>query len=265
MKKEIKYKKNCPECGREQTYAGRDQLKAAVKANSCCRPCSKSGKNNHNYGKHPSAETKQKMSENNARYWIGKKLPAETKQKISIANSGKNHPNYGKSPSIETRKKLSIANTGKKHSEETKQKLSENNARYWLGKIRSEETRLAISKSNKGKKRTEETKQKMRISHIKYIEINKLNGGQLAPNYNPDGCIIIDWYNMYYDFNFQHAENGGEVCIDGRFPDGLDEARKTIIEIDEKHHYKNGKLRDKDIIRQKRFEELGYEVIRVKI
>lgn len=39
-----------------------------------------------------------------------------------------------------------------KHSEESKQKISENNARYWQGKTFSEETKQKISENNKGEK-----------------------------------------------------------------------------------------------------------------
>ena len=50
---------------------------------------------------------------------------------------------------------------GKHHSEEAKQKMSENNGRFFLGKQRSEETRQKISESEKGKKVSEETRQKL--------------------------------------------------------------------------------------------------------
>ncbi|MBT4732226.1 DUF559 domain-containing protein, partial [Candidatus Woesearchaeota archaeon] len=51
----------------------------------------------------------------------------------------------------------------------------------------------------------------------------------------------------------------------GYYPDGLDENRKTIIEVDESHHFKNGELRKKDIKRQTYLESLGYDVIRIKL
>ena len=47
----------------------------------------KTGKNNHNYGKYLSEETKQKISENHARYWKGKTRSEETKQKMSEARN----------------------------------------------------------------------------------------------------------------------------------------------------------------------------------
>lgn len=90
--------------------------------------------------------------------------------------------------------------------------------------------------------------------------------GQLAPFYNSNGCIIIDWFNMYYNFNFQHAENGGEICIDGFYPDGIDQDKMAIIEIDEKPHFNvNGTLKQKDIRRQKYLENKGYEFLRIRV
>ena len=74
-----------------------------------------SGKNNHNYGKHHSKETKRKMSEANSgknNYNYGKHLFKETKRKISKAQSGKNNHNYGKHPSEETIRKMSEAKRG---------------------------------------------------------------------------------------------------------------------------------------------------------
>ena len=171
----------------------------------------------------------------------------EVRKKISESMSGENNPNYGKPRPKEIRKKIGDANRGKIRESVT------------------EETRKRMSESHEGKKHSEETKRKQRLSAIKIIEKNKLNGGQLTPNYNHEACKKIDEYNKKHNYNFQHAENGGERCIDGYFPDGVDEKRKTIIEIDEKHHYKNGKLNEKDVKRQQYFESLGYKVIRIKI
>ena len=58
-----------------------------------------------------SEDTRQKISENNSRYWKGKNLYAETRQRMSESKKG--------------------------HlvSEETKQKMSESNCRYWKGKL----------------------------------------------------------------------------------------------------------------------------------
>ena len=58
------------------------------------------GKNNHNFGKTPTEETKRKMSENHADY------------------SGENHPLFGKSRPITTREKISLTITGTQRKNE---------------------------------------------------------------------------------------------------------------------------------------------------
>jgi hypothetical protein len=172
--------------------------------------------------------------------------------------------------SDEVRKNISESLKGKKRksfTDEWKRNISESKK----GIPRSEETKKNIAKVRKGKtyeeiygkEKAKEMRKKQRLTLKKRIE-NRC--GQISPNYNEIGCKIIRWFNMYYDFNFQHAENGGEVCIDGYWPDGLDEGRKTIIEIDEKHHFNpDGTYKQKDIRRQKYLENLGYTFIRIKI
>lgn len=234
----------------------------------------------------------------------GRKVSDETKKKQSKVKSGEKHPMFGKKHSDVTKKKMSNAHKGKVFSEEHKKRLSDNHADFsgenhpmygkpkqglkgknnpmfgrcaydiWLKKYGLKEAEklkkeTSLKLKEKWKKRepfSTQTKKKMRLSAIKRIEKSKFNAGQLKPNYNPDGCKIIDAYGKKNGYNFQHAENGGEICIDGYFPDGVDEKRKTIIEIDEKHHFDvNGNLRQKDIDRQKYILRLGYKIIRVKI
>ena len=93
-----------------------------------CRSCVQKGEKNHFYGKHPSKEAKQKLSdarkgEKNPRF--GKHHSEETKQKISEANKGEKHPRFGKHHSKETKQKQSKAKRGKKASQTTKAKLRE--------------------------------------------------------------------------------------------------------------------------------------------
>ena len=106
------------------------------------------------------------------------------------------------------------------------------------------------------------------VSQIDFVKEKKKSKGYavIVPNFNPAGCRLIDKYNKKDGYEFQHAMNGGEVQIGGYFPDGLDEKRKTIIEIDEKQHYtSDGELKEKDKKRQEYLENLGYKVIRIKI
>ena len=174
----------------------------------------------------------------------------------SCTKKGKNNPMYEKFGE-------NNPNFGSKRSEKIKKNMSKNHADF-SGKNNPMFGKRGVS-WNKGKINvySAESLLKMRLSALKRIE--KLNG-QISPNYNPVACGIINDYNKKHGFNFRHAENGGEVCIDGYWPDGVDGKRKTIIEIDEKHHFNgDGTLKEKDSRRQEYLEGLGYKFIRIKI
>lgn len=73
--------------------------------------------------------------------------------KLCAAMSGEGNPNFGKTVSEETRTKMSVAQTGRVHSEETRAKIrtatsGENN--HFFGKTRSKETRAKISAAKTG-------------------------------------------------------------------------------------------------------------------
>ena len=88
-------------------------------------------------------------------------MPEEAKNKIRNANLGKKH-------SSETREKMSISRKGVLKSEEHKKKISESNKgqkRPWLiGRTCSENTKKKISESNKGKILSIETRKKIGIA-----------------------------------------------------------------------------------------------------
>ena len=94
----------------------------------------------------------------------GKSMPAEQRRKISESNKGKIMPPV----SLETRKRLSVALTGKHHSQETKQKISESNKGkhlHWTGKHHSQETKQKMSESQKNKIFSEEHRKHISESH----------------------------------------------------------------------------------------------------
>lgn len=93
-----------------------------------------------------SDETRKKIKDHHKQFppMKGKHHTEEAKQKISEASSGEKHHSYGK-----------------KLSEETKMKISENNGRYWNGKHLPEETRRKLSEANKGKILSDEHKKKI--------------------------------------------------------------------------------------------------------
>lgn len=67
------------------------------------------GENNPLFGKHPSEETKKKMSEAKK----GRTFTAEHRRKLSEAKKGENHPLFGHHHSEESRRKISEAKKGK--------------------------------------------------------------------------------------------------------------------------------------------------------
>ena len=99
-----------------------------------------------------SDEFKQKVSQNNSRYWKGKKRPKETGEKISLANSGSNHFNFGKHLSEQTKQRISQAKTGTRHTDESRKKMSINSARAMLGKTQTEEAKRCMSEKQRGDK-----------------------------------------------------------------------------------------------------------------
>lgn len=120
---------------------------------------------------------------------------------------------------------------------------------------KSRQSLLDNIKSGKTKphhtKHTESSKQKIREGVIKYLKEQKNFTG---PRYNHKACEYIESLNKSGNFNFQHAENGGEFSVCGYFVDGYDKERNIVIEYDEPRHYKDVKeniLRYKDIVRQK--------------
>jgi len=161
---------------------------------------------------------RQKMSENNGKYWkynpvpietlnkikstlIGRKMSDEVKKKISISKIGKKLGPM----SDETQEKIRIKNTGKKRTLETIDKIKKaktgrivpeyvkdkirgkNNPNY--GKSRPDEVKEKISKSSLGKKMSISARNKMSISSM-----NK----NLKPviQYDLDGTFIKEWNSI---------------------------------------------------------------------
>jgi group I intron endonuclease len=104
-----------------------------------------------------SEEAKKSISANNARYWKGKNLPDDVRAKVSATL------------------------TGRKQSEETKQKRAESLKKSWAeGRhkgCRSPEARKKISEAGKGRIRSDETKARMSASKrgIHHSEEAKIN------------------------------------------------------------------------------------------
>ena len=107
------------------------------------------GNKNPNYGKQHTVKTKKIISKTHK----GKIISKEIRGKMSEAKMGEKNPNYGKTFSINHRRKLSKAKMGgkngmygvhligeknhmfnKKHTKESKKKMSEARKKYWTNK-----------------------------------------------------------------------------------------------------------------------------------
>lgn len=96
---------------------------------------------------------------------LGSKRSVESRKKISESQLGRTPWNKGKTLSKAHRQKLRQA------------KLGDKNPKYWLGRKHSEETKEKIRQANTDKNLTEETKEKIRIANsIPVIRIDPTTG-----------------------------------------------------------------------------------------
>jgi len=78
----------------------------------------------HMIGHKLSEETKRKIGRANKIALKGKKIPPETRKKMSLSHIGKNTWSKGRKLSEETRKRMSVSAKGRVLSKETRKKLS---------------------------------------------------------------------------------------------------------------------------------------------
>lgn len=106
-----------------------------------------------------------------------------------------------------------------------------------------------------GKPQSIETKRKIRISTLKYLSETQC---QVVPRYNKQSIKLIEEFGSKHGYKFRHAENGGEVFLEklGYWLDAYDEQNNVVLEIYERHHYRNGILRKKDVQRENEIKKL---------
>ena len=255
------YSKNCPQCNKKIIHKTKAIHLESIKNNRCCKNCGYkiTGEKQRKIYKYERIcpNCKNTMIYKNYNSWFSSKQRNTwcrtcAKEKISISVKIK-------MATPEIKIKISGVNNhmfGKRRiqSDETKRKIGEKNKINMLGNI----------PWNKGLKMSSEIRKKQRLSAIKRIERNNNNGFPIFPNYNPNACTLIEQYGKRNDYNFQHAENGGEFYLKelGYWADGYDREKNVWIEVDEKgHKYK----KEKDDLRQKEIEQfLKCEFIRIK-
>lgn len=164
---------------------------------------------------------------------------------------------------------------GKKHSQETKEKISSANKgqEYNKSRLGIKESEKAIEKRSlalKGrkpgfgnKKHSQETKLKMRLKRIEDMN-KKYPLGWTAPNYNKKACQLFEEINKELGWNGKHAERVGEYQVLGYFLDYYEPVHNVVIEFDEKTHDKP-KQKARDLEKQQLVTaELGCKFYRIK-
>lgn len=123
------------------------------------------------------------------------KMSEESRKKMSELRKG-NKNMLGKRHSDETKIKLSLINKGKKLSNETKLKISKNNSKHFLGKKHSEESKIIMSYAKKGKKLSNDHIKKASESRKKII-LNTETGIYYFGNKDASKSLNININTLY--------------------------------------------------------------------
>lgn len=237
------YSKLCPICTNTICFSRKDYLKESVEKNTCCRSCSKKGKQP---GWMVNGQVPTNILEKMSKTWFKK---GQRPKNADMRKGKKLEEIYGINYAAEIRLKYS-----------SWIRTSESN-------IRRRNTMIQQWKDgafdNIDRTVSEETRQIHRLNMVKRL---KATYKKFHPPYNKNACVYFDKLMVENNIHIQHALNGGEYHIKelGYWVDGYDTENNTVYEYDEKHHFKNGKLKNKDIIRQQQItDHLNCKFIRI--
>lgn len=229
-----------------------------------------------------SEEHKRKISEGSR----GKKISKETRRKLSetrkrLFYEGKLKSwNKGKPRSNSTKRKISLSNKGRIISEETKKKISKTNK----GRIVSEETRKKLSENNGMKRpeikekhllacRSEERRRKIGIKisiisrkrwknpdYAERVIKNILKATRLRPT-KPE-IELNSLLNNLFPNEYKYVGDG-EIIINGKNPDFINENQKKIVELygDYFHNPKFFPKTQSESERIETFSKFGFSVL----
>ena len=234
-----KWERTCHSCSSLLSYSDKYKLLRAEKTGSKCIKCC---------NKHP--------PDNNIYFRFcpkcNRRLDYITKGRFALANKNNSkckscarpESARGRVASQEARKNMSLAQTGRKHSNETKRKMrGEGNGMYGV-------YRCGEQNPFYGKKHTEETRKKMRLAMCKKIVQKNKETGQIA-NVNPNETKYfakldreMGWNGIFY------GKSSEQHLLDiGYFVDYYEPTLNIVVEYDEPRHYKCGNLRSRDVER----------------
>ena len=236
----------------EQRKAHSDRLKKSGKWNI---------KPGANRGGHVSEEQKRKQSE----AMKGKPSPMKGKHHTEEAKEKNRQAHLGKMPWNKGKTGAQIPwNKGKKAPEESRRKMSESSK----GCFHTEATAKKISMTMKIVRNDPTAKRQARKQALERISKSLETGVQIFPFYNKRACDYFRQFDEINQTRGRYATNGGEYFVKtlGYFLDYINHEKKLIIEWDEEQHYRGGKLKQHDVIRQREIEKQfrGYTFIRIR-
>jgi hypothetical protein len=211
------WKKNCPKCGREQSYCSKRVLGISILKNTQCNKCRGIKNRKHN-------GIFQRICK------CGRILKYTCRQSLNLA---KKHNSICRK--CAATKSVKYRDNSFTKSNEYREKMSKS---------------LQLARKCSTRYSSEECREKLRIAKLN--QIRKLG---TQHTYNPNACQFIDEYGRKNGYNFRHAMNGGEKIIAGYSLDGYDENKNVVFEYDEPKHNapsvkKNDKLREQRIIKK---------------
>lgn len=230
--------RRCPTCNKILVYNSKRGYFNCKKRNGKCRSCSAVAKISRGDGTLPCRK--------------GCKMPENSKRKIGesmkLRHQTIGHPMLGRHHSEKTIEKYKIqrvgnrnAMFGKKHTDETKQKISKTRK---LRKI-------------PGPKMSVDGLRRLRQKRITEISVDKFNGHQVMPSFNKKSCKFFDTLEKKLNWSGLYATKNGEYQIKelGYFVDYYEPTKNIVIEWDERRHYNVDRtLKLEDTIRQKEIE-----------
>lgn len=162
-------------------------------------------------------------------------------------HQGKLNPMFGRKHSRKSIEKMRVTCTGKKASEETRKKMSENNRFKGVH-------RYGKDAAFYGRRHTEEWKQRMRVlacQRLSKLQIQRNDNGQMNNVGKKEGEYFValekekDWNGVFYQ------KSGKQFLLEdlGYFLDYYEPNLNIVVEYDEPRHYVNGKLQPKDLQR----------------
>jgi len=205
------------------------------------------------------------------------KQSKEAKLKISLTSIDNKYAK-GYKHTESAKRKIKIFSTGRKHTKEyiDNMKLRVGDKNPFYNKKHSKSTKLKMSKDRIGKNNgmfgkhhTEQFKleQSLRARKFLYKRLKAINK-KFHPGYNLNACKHFEQFDKENNTKGKYATNGGEYYIKelSYWIDYINFDKKLIIEWDERKHFVNEQLKEKDVIRQQKIQKLfsDFEFKRIK-